>query len=286
MNANNLIDAGANVLNTVGNNTEMVKDVYGDAVKPAAQEIGKALVEPIKGVTRIGRLLNAICLPIDTWILNREYSLKETTKLLEKKLEEIPDEKLVTPPNYVFVPALQAISVSIDNEVLRDMYANLLAKSVYVETSAQAHPAYVDIIRQMSPIDAVIFKEINKNPKNQTAFPIKEFGIANKKDGSVIQSNAYLTNLDLYDVSIVSTSLSNLVRLGLYNKIDDHVFDISLYDDIDKNPEVVKFCDKETSEYIKDPINQYVVCEKGALFQTTFGTLFYNICCKDIDLGA
>lgn len=281
MGTNKLVEAGANLLNATTGNAEIAKDVYCDAVKPATQEIGKALTEPIKGITRVGRLLNAICSPIDIWILNREYSVKETAKLLEKKLEKVPDEKLVTPPNYVFVPALQAISVSIDNDILRDMYANLLAKSVYIETSEQTHPAYVDIIRQMSPIDATIFKCINAN---QDALPIKEFGIASKKDGSVLQSNAYLTNLDSYDVSVVSTSLSNLIRLGLFYKINSPLFDKSLYDDIDQNPKVIEFCNKETSELIKDPTSQSVIYEKNALIQTAFGVLFYNICCKDIDV--
>ena len=261
MNANNLIDAGANVLNTVGNNTEMAKDVYGDAVKPAAQEIGKALVEPIKGVTRIGRLLNAICSPIDIWILNKEHSVKETAKLLEKKLEEIPDEKIVTPPNYVFIPALQAISISIDNEVLRDMYANLLAKSVYAETSAQAHPAYVDIIRQMDPIDAIIFKKI---VNNQNSLPTKEFCVIDRKNNLTIQNNYFLTNIVTYDVSVVSTSLGNLIRLGLVTKEEGALYDQTLYVDIDKNIKVCEFCESEKIRLINDPENQIMLFKNNS----------------------
>lgn len=280
MNANNLIDAGANVLNTVGNNTEMVKDVYGDAVKPAAQEIGKALVEPIKGVTRIGRLLNAICSPIDIWILNKEHSVKETAKLLEKKLEEIPDEKIVTPPNYVFIPALQAISISIDNEVLRDMYANLLAKSVYAETSAQAHPAYVDIIRQMDPIDAIIFKKI---VNNQNSLPTKEFCVIDRKNNLTIQNNYFLTNIVTYDVSVVSASLGNLIRLGLVTKEEGALYDQTLYVDIDKNIKVCEFCESEKIRLINDPENQIMLFKNNSLFLTAFGETFYNVCCTDID---
>ena len=280
MNANNLIDAGANVLNTVGNNTEMAKDVYGDAVKPAAQEIGKALVEPIKGVTRIGRLLNAICSPIDIWILNKEHSVKETAKLLEKKLEEIPDEKIVTPPNYVFIPALQAISISIDNEVLRDMYANLLAKSVYAETSAQAHPSYVDIIRQMDPIDAIIFKKI---VNNQNSLPTKEFCVIDRKNNLTIQNNYFLTNIVTYDVSVVSTSLGNLIRLGLVTKEEGALYDQTLYVDIDKNIKVCEFCESEKIRLINDPENQIMLFKNNSLFLTAFGETFYNVCCTDID---
>lgn len=280
MGTNNLIDAGKNLLNTVANNDGMVKDVYGDAVKPAAQEIGKALVEPIKGVTRIGRLLNAICSPIDIWILNKEHSVKETAKLLEKKLEKIPDEEIVTPPNYVFVPALQAISVSIDNEVLRDMYANLLAKSVYAKTSAQAHPAYVDIIRQMDPIDAIIFKKI---VNNQNSLPTKEFCVIDRKNNLTIQNNYFLTNIDTYDVSVVSASLGNLIRLGLVTKEEGALYDQTLYVDIDKNIKVCEFCESEKIRLINDPENQIMLFKNNSLFLTAFGETFYNVCCTDID---
>lgn len=140
---------------------------------------------------------------------------KRNSQIIRKKLEKIPDEEIVTPPNYVFVPALQAISVSIDNEVLRDMYANLLAKSVYAKTSAQAHPAHVDIIRQMDPIDAIIFKSFSEH---QFSLPIKEFSIVNKSNDLVLHSNVYLTDYDLYDVHTISVSLDNLIRLGLLLK--------------------------------------------------------------------
>lgn len=282
METNNLINAGKNLLNNVTNNDGIVKDVYSDAVKPAAQEMGKALAEPVKGISRIGRLINAICSPIDIWILNKEHSVKETAKLLEKKLEKIPDEEIVTPPNYVFVPALQAISVSIDNEVLRDMYANLLAKSVYAKTSAQAHPAHVDIIRQMDPIDAIIFKSFSEH---QFSLPIKEFSIVNKSNDLVLHSNVYLTDYDLYDVHTISVSLDNLIRLGLLFKMDNQLFDESLYDNIDKNPKVVEFCNKEIAKLITDTVNQSAIYENKVLGLTTFGISFYNTCCKDINMN-
>lgn len=285
MGKNNLVDAGANLLNAATDNAEIVKDVYSDAVKPATQEIGKALVEPIKGVTRIGRFLNAICSPIDIWILNKEYSVKEYSlekalKLMEKKLEKVPEEKLVIPPNYVLIPALQAISISIDNEVLRNMYANLLAKSVYKETSEKTHPAYVDIIRQMSPIDAIIFKKI---VNNQNSLPTKEFRIVDKLHHLTIQSNYFLTNIVAYEVPVVSASLGNLIRLGLISKEQGTLFDQTLYAKIDKNVKVCEFCKNEKERLITDPENQTMLFDNNSLFLTAFGETFYDICCTNID---
>lgn len=88
METNNLINAGKNLLNNVTNNDGIVKDVYSDAVKPAAQEMGKALAEPVKGISRIGRLINAICSPIDIWILNKEHSVKRNSQIIRKKIRE------------------------------------------------------------------------------------------------------------------------------------------------------------------------------------------------------
>lgn len=280
MGTNNLADAGENLLNAATDNAEILKDVYNDAAKPAAQEIGKALAEPIKGVTRIGRLFNAIFSSLDIWILNREYSIQETMKLLEKKLKNVPDEKLVTPPNYVFVPALQAISISIDNAILREMYAKLLAKSIYEETSAQTHPAYVDIIRQMSPIDATIFNNIVSDKKS---LPIKEFYFNNKSAGSATLGICFLTSINSLEVVDVSTSLSNLIRLGLLSKSNQKLKDKSLYDAIDNNPQVCEYLNDVMPEFIKNPSNDAIVYEDKLLCLTAFGVSFYDICCTDIN---
>ena len=50
--------------------------------------------------------------------------------------------------------------IFMNSEELRNLYANLLAKSMYIDTKELVHPSFVEIIRQMSPIDALIFKTI------------------------------------------------------------------------------------------------------------------------------
>ena len=70
-------------------------------VVPASKEGGKTLA-------LIPRAINAALLPLEKWILHREYSLEETKKLLAQKLKDVPEEKIVSPEPYVAVPALQA----------------------------------------------------------------------------------------------------------------------------------------------------------------------------------
>ena len=103
---------------------------------------------------RIPRAINAALSPLRQWIAQREYNVAETEKLLAKKLENIEPEKIVSPEPYVAVPALQAISYSMNSDELRELYANLLAKSMCIDTKNSVHPSFVEIIRQMSPLDA------------------------------------------------------------------------------------------------------------------------------------
>ena len=80
-----------------------VPELYHDTLQPSAQETGKMLA-------RIPRAINAAFSRLDKWILNREYSVDETKKLLTEKLNKVDPDKIVEPEPYVAIPAIQAIS--------------------------------------------------------------------------------------------------------------------------------------------------------------------------------
>ena len=64
------------------------------------------------------RTIHAALSPLEKWVMQKEYNLAATKKLLEAKLQETPIENIITPPSYVAVPALQAISYCMDDEQL------------------------------------------------------------------------------------------------------------------------------------------------------------------------
>lgn len=108
------------------------------------------------------RAVHAALSPLEKWVIHKEYNIEATRRLLEKKLQDIPVENICTPPSYIGVPALQAISYCMDDEELRNMYAELLAHAMNSDTISNVHPTYVEIIKQMSPYDAVIFQNLVK----------------------------------------------------------------------------------------------------------------------------
>lgn len=104
------------------------------------------------------RAVHAALSPLEKWVLQKESNIEQTRKLLEKKLKNVPVENIITPPMYIGVPALQAISYCMNDESLRNMYAELLAHAMNSDTVDNVHPTYVEIIKQMSPYDALIFR--------------------------------------------------------------------------------------------------------------------------------
>ncbi len=274
-----MVDEANKLLDAAGKAIETVPDLYDDSLKPTVQESGKVL-------SLIPRAMYAALAPLRKWIANQEYVVAETEKLLAKKLEHVGVEKIVTPEAYVAVPAIQAISYSMDNEELRELYANLLAKSMSIDTKDQVHPVFVEIIKQMSPLDAAIFKKISQ---------LKEIAVI---DLCIRQSTKIyiptITSLEssLENVShdLIGVSFDNLLRLKLIDKMP-------FVDTVSKEFTTEHVSEKDyalirETEYYTDIRNWFdhldslagsgftmTFIENKNIFKTTdLGQLFFNIC--------
>ena len=184
---------------------EKIPTVYDDGLKQATQESGKIFA-------LLPRTINAALVPLRKWIAEREYNLAETEKILAKKLEKVGEEKIITPEPYVAVPAIQAISYTMNSKELRDLYANLLAKAMNSDTKDMVHPAYLETIKQLSPEEAMYFKYICSlkiRPMVDVQLDLPE-GLS-----VTISTNANLFSAD-YN-KFFELTIDNLTRLGLIN---------------------------------------------------------------------
>lgn len=161
----------------------------------------------------IVRAINAALSPLEKWILQKEYNVAETKKLLEIKLQNVGTEKIITPPSYIAIPALQAISYCMDDEQLRDMYAELLSNAMNIDSVSNVHPTFVEIIKQMSPFDAVVFKKLIST----LVQPCIGISYRNKRTKALypIQDIVAFTDLEKYPLVPTQISLENLDRLKL-----------------------------------------------------------------------
>lgn len=254
-------------IDAAGKALEVAPKLYDDTIQPTAKESGKTF-------SLIPKTINAALVPLRQWIAKKEYNMAETEKLLAYKLEHLDPEKIVSPEPYVAVPALQAISYSMDNSQLRNLYANLIANSMNVDIKDSVHPSFVEIIKQLSPLDAQVFDVICNNTVNPLVH-IKRITI---KDQSSIDLIKNITLLNMATIDSLSISIDNLNRLNLIDipadayysneSIYQPFFDLDIY--------------KSYVQSFTNSIDYKIDVEKKVIKVTDMGRSFHNICVKDI----
>lgn len=250
----------------IGRVVKAIKTVL--TLKPARPETKKVF-------DLIPRTINAALLPLRQWIAEREYKLAETEKLLAQKLEHVAADKIVTPEAYVAVPVILAISVSMNSKVLQNLYANLLAKAMYSDTKELVHPSFLEIIKQMSPIDAKIFCIIKEsNPR-----PLITIDIKNKSKGGQSPFAKYCSWITEFSPEQCRLSFANLCRIGLIEipRLSKYTNDNN-YNSVRQNPAFIKI-KNECLHTITD--NQEIVYVKKYIKLNPLSDLFYDICVKD-----
>ena len=242
---------------------EVASEAYKDGLKPTIQETGKLL-------GRIPRTINSLFSPIDIWITKREYKVEEVKAILAKKLKDVSEDKLTTPEPYIAVPAIEAISYSMDNEQLKNMYANLLARAMLKSEQSKVHPSFVEIIKQLSPNDALLFKEIME----REASPIIHLSVVQD-----VGNNEYHYNLNWknnYNESNVS--LSNLQRLGLIEIPNKKAYSLDdVYNIVRESKGYKKVCQELKEKYPQNEFHE----DKSFVNTNALSKSFYEVCLDD-----
>lgn len=209
--------------------------------------------------------------------MQKEYNLAETKKLLEAKLKNVPAENIITPPTYVAVPALQSIAYCMDDSELRDMYAELLAHSMNAETIDNVHPTFVEIIKQMSPFDAVVFRQLIKN----LVVPCISIKYTNKSTRASYPVHDIVAFPDLDSFPLVPTqiSLENLERLRLIE-----INKSAKYNNPSKYEELKHSVKITSDNFVNDNasvfnINEYqIIYDEFVILVRGFGQFFARAC--------
>jgi len=184
-------------------------------IKDASNELGKTAVTLTKTINNALLPLAAVNFAFEKARIYFNESFKND---ITEKTKNIDQEHLIEPKASIAGPALQALAFSFEDKDLKEMYLNLLASSMDSSTSDNAHPAFVEIIRQLSTEEAELLKDIfsTKLP----SLPIVQLrDIVSSRSYTVVQ--AYVLNIT--DESTgepicnpnISNMIENLIRLGL-----------------------------------------------------------------------
>ena len=257
---------------------EMVKDVAKEVAKDVYEDVGHPIAKPTgELVGLVPRAIKAALAPVEKWVLQREYNVAETKKLLEEKLQSTPPDLIRPPEPHIAVPALQYISYCMDNEELRDMYANLLANSMNCVVKNGVHPGFVEIIKQLSPDEAKFLKYMRTNkviPTISLKYVYTDF----KKGGiNVVKEFTNVPMLANCEQTYNGEQyIDNLVRLGLLERDTINAFiDKAIYDPLKQDPEFMRHNDDDVAKYYgfdKCEVKEHIVR------LTAFGEKFCSIC--------
>ena len=243
--------------------------VYQDVLQPAAKEIGKAL-------QTVTKTIHIALAPISALVWGYEQIKDFVSCKLTKKLANVPQESIITPKVSIAGPTLEALRFCGDEEDIKEMYANLLASSMNAITANGVHPAFVEIIKQLTPDEAKLIKYFSKD----RLFPVIDISskqIESKDLGSITVLNNY--SLFGYEAAceypnITPQYLDNLSRLGLIEIPDDLYYTaLGVYDEIENHPDINEIREKIEKDKLKK-----IEISRKILRLTYFGKQFCKVC--------
>ncbi|MBN3207508.1 DUF4393 domain-containing protein [Pectobacterium brasiliense] len=241
--------------------------VYQDLIQPAAQELGK-------GLAVIAKSVNVALSPLSVMVWGYEKIQDQFMPKVAEKLKNTKPEDIITPKPNVAVPAIEALRYTADDESLSDLFAGLLASAMDKNKSSKAHPAFVEIIKQLTADEAKIITVI----KDKRGIPLIDVVVFNHE----AQSESFVySNLSSFSFGEMleqpqqfSSYVYNLCRLGLLEIPKEYVYlDSNAYDVI-----INSGFWKRVSSAVELKENQTFHYEKKILTVTDMGRQFISVC--------
>lgn len=199
--------------------------VLPDVIKPISDAVHQSFPETEKQTdgalsTVVGFFNNVVLYPVKKANLTFRYKLESFEDDIKEKIKHIPAENLQIPPTMIAGPTLEALRYAYDEDELREMYENLLASSMDNRIASQAHPSFVDAIKQLSPLDAKVFKEIIRYHEVISAHMRICVSGSKRYYPTALPFHFSLELYEAGDPFAVSAAISNIIRLGLVRTYD------------------------------------------------------------------
>ena len=238
-------------------------------VKEAAGNLGQTAVTLTKTINNVLVPLAAINFAFDK---ARAYFSGKFQEDIAKKAQAIPPEHVVEPKASIAGPTLQGLAFTHEEPNLKEMYLNLLATSMDGRSASLAHPAFVEIIKQLDSEDARLVQGVLQSPG---AIPIVQIHRKLKEGSGYNLLVQHLLNLTDPTTSMpiedpqLPAMIDNWIRLGLVEVVyDRHLTDAARYSWADQRPEFLRL------SQVPQPDGARVEYQKGVMQRTELGKRF------------
>lgn len=205
--------------------------------------------------------------------LSTEYFEHGFEDDMKARLGAIPEENRTAPKASVAAPAMQGLAFSLEEPDLKELYLNLLASASDDRVSGDVHPAFVEVVRQLSAEEA---PHLSRLLNEEAVACLRVKSIVNKEmpnEGWSPALDHVLNTLDAdgnpTEVRRLPTFVDNWIRLGLVEVQYAASFtDKELYDWADTNPAYQRIRSENA-----DPERE-IGYDLGSIRATAFGLQF------------
>jgi len=244
--------------------------VYEDVLQPAAKEIGK-------GLQTVAKSIHVALAPVSVLVWGYDQVKEFVSTKVADRLKNVKPEDIVTPKPNVAGPVLEALRYTGHEESLSDLYANLLATSMDKNTASSAHPAFAEIIKQLTPDEAKLISLFVLDIPLPLLTVRNEYrpGLANKTGGFDVLVNVSTLGQQAGcdHPELVPTYIDNLCRLGLAEVPEIYKYTgAGIYDELEKSMQpVVQAIENANPE-------RRGVLHRKALIVSVLGKQFARVC--------
>lgn len=132
---------------------ELAKEVYSDALKKPLQAVGQILYGVIVPFAALANAWSGMWEGFQARMVDR--------------MKEVPEEDIREAPAYLAYQILQTYPFTEEEPELRDAFEQLLASSMNSQTVEHCHPAFVEMLKQMTADEARVmglFRQVGSIP--------------------------------------------------------------------------------------------------------------------------
>lgn len=245
-----------------------IEPILHDLARPPAQEIGSGLAKAVRFA------LSPIHAAAWTYDQAAAFAQEHVVEILARR--GVREEKIREAPPEIAGQAVHMLRFPQQDDDLRQMYLNLLATSMTVD--GNAHPAFVDIIKNLSPIEARYIRRfafdamVPEQPLITIELQNEEGGVLDGVNNLVLADGAAGPD----QVFMPFWAVNNLDRLKI---IEIHLVELSDVDDIYEMMSTHPIVDVHINNHLKTwPGHHQRIVTRGYAAASYFGNRFARAC--------
>jgi hypothetical protein len=213
--------------------------------------------------------VETVLAPLKGMVFGLEHVGEFLKHAVSERLKDVPAEKIVTPEPRIAVPAIQALVYSLRDEYIRNMFASLLAADMNADTKGLAHPAFVEMIREMTQADAKVLSSFQQGSQIQFRVRLELPPVGWREFG-----HGFSFEVSGVDNDQILKSVSNLRRLEI---IELRATDWPMLTHLATLQAKVLASNEEKAKSLGIDPRQATAVPNG-LWLTPFGQDFINVC--------